>query len=592
MWKVVRNLLLAGAVLAGGGMLALWAAAQQQAAELAQRLAPWGALAWSGAGADLAGTFTLSQMRFIPKAGLGIGAFEARELRVRTPGAAWLAWRAMSRDKSVPEVLGIDLVGARLPAVQGFESAPSWFGRVSMVPFEALGCGAVPTLSAAQYQTMGVAPQLPDIETSYRYEAAEHALALNLATTNPGFASLKAQLQLKSFSPAAFEQKAARDAVRIAQATFDYRDAGYLARRNAFCARQAGVAPEAFVELHLAAVQEFLKARRIVPAEGVIALYRKLVTGGGTVQLLSLPNANVAPTQYGTYDPEEVLRSLNLTARHDDSPPELFKLFFLAAGPVDALAGIDATLVHDPLAEPEAKPASPPATPAATGDVATTVVAPAAPAPQTTPAVANTAATTPPQTPLAKAAPPPSPAVPAKPVTEAPPIVVASEPPKTAPAKRPSGAPVFAPKPVRPTTAPPQTAVVSAPTPGPATVPTLRVSPPPEDPRVAGRASAPAPAPGSTAALVWQGAGVDRLDTENKPEAERRFVVVAYDNLGGHVGARVALITTGGKEIEGRVASVDGTGVLLSVQRDTGQAQFFVERARILEIRLQRPVRG
>ena len=565
MWKLVRNLLLTGVLSVAGCKLALWAAAQQQATELAQQLSAWGTLTWSSAGADFDGRLTLGGIRFVPKPALAVGPVEASALHLRSGGAFWLLLRAVTRDTDVPSVLDVRLIGAKLPAFELFDAAGehAWLGHVSMVPFETLGCGVVTRLSRADYQAMGLAPASPNLDVDYRYDAAERTLSFGAGAANPGFAAFKVRADLKEFAPAALTQAAARDALRVAQLTVDYRDLGYLARRNRFCAQQLGVAPEAFVDQHVAAVQEFLKVRHVVPAEGVIALYRQILTSGGNLQLLSLPNANVAPAQYAAYDPEEVLRWLNLTARYNNAPPVLFKLYFLAdETPSDALAGIDQALVHDPLAEPEAPTATPVG--AATVQPPPATTAPAAPA-----AAAE----------LPKAA--------ANPVT----IVVA--PPQTRPAAPPPhvNAPVFAPRPVE---APPHTAAPIAAAPStPSTVPTLRVSPPPVDPRVAGRVSGPAPPPGSTAALVWQGPGVDRLEPpEEKPAPQRSFAVVAFDNLGGHVGARVVLITAGGKEIEGRIASVDAGGVLLSIARDTGQAQFFVERARILEIRVQRQNRG
>lgn len=575
MWKLLRNLLLTGVLSIAGCKLALWAAAQQQATELAQQLSAWGTLTWSSASADFDGRLDLTRIRFDPKPALAIGPIEASELRLRSGGAFWLLLRAVTRDTDVPEDLDVRLVGAKLPAFELFDAAGehAWLGHVSMVPFETLGCGVVTRLSRADYQAMGLAPASPNLDLDYRYDAAERTLSISAGATNPGFAAFKVHADLKQFAPAALTQTAARDALRVAQLTVDYRDLGYLTRRNRFCAQQLGIEPEAFVDQHVAAVQEFLKARHVVPAEGVIALYRQILATGGNLQLLSLPNANVALTQYAAYDPEEVLRWLNLTARYNSAPPVLFKLYFLAdEAPSDALAGIDQALVHDPLAEPAA-PASTPV------DVAT------AQAPPATPASTAPAPTTAAPTASAPVAEPPKAA--ANPVT----VVVAPPPSKPAAPPPRTNVPVFSPRPVEAlprTTAP----VVTAPS-TPGTVPTLRVSPPPVDPRVAGRVSGPAPPPGSTAALVWQGPGVDTLERpEEKPAPRRSFAVVAFDNLGGHIGARVVLITASGKEIEGRIASVDAAGVLLSIARDTGQAQFFVERARILEIRVQRQNRG
>lgn len=557
MWKLVRNLLLAGVLFAAGGKLALWAAAQQQAAELAQRIAPWGTLTFASAGADFDGRLTLSGVRFVPKPALALGPVEASALQLHARGAFALLLRAVTRDTGVPEKLTVHLAGAKLPTFEGFGATgdAAWFGRISMVPFETLGCGVVTRLSTSDYQAMGLAPALPDIDLDYRYDAAARTLSLGVGASNPGFAAVKAHADLSGFSPAALTEANARAALRAAQVTVDYRDLGYLARRNRFCAQQLGVAPEAFAEQHIAALQEFLKARRIVPSEAVIALYRQLLSGSGSLQLLSLPNANIAPSQYASLDPEEVLRWLNLTARHNQSPPVLFKLYFLAEPqPAEALAGVDAALVHDPLAEPPPKPATPAG--------AVTMQAPAVTSVEPSPV-----------------------AVAPKPVAATPEPTRPIAPPPRA------NAPVFAPKPVAPPPRAPAEPVAE--TPLASTVPTLRVSPPPVDPRVAGRASGPAPPPGSTAALVWQGPGVDRLEApEEKPASQRTFTVVAFDGLAAHVGARVLLITSGGKEIEGRIAGADASGVTLTVARDTGQAQFFVERARILEIRVQRQNRG
>ena len=69
---------------------------------------------------------------------------------------------------------------------------------------------------------------------------------------------------------------------------------------------------------------------------------------------------------------------------------------------------------------------------------------------------------------------------------------------------------------------------------------------------------------------------------------ERPFTVISYAALGSQAGARVVLITSGGKEIEGKVAEVSATGVTVSVTRESGQARLFVERGRILEIRVAR----
>ena len=354
MWKLLRNLLLSAVVLAIALKLALWTAAQQQAQWLAASLARWGTLSWSSASGSFNGEIHLGGVRFQPRPGHEIASFSAAELSLRPPGLLWLLRRAITRDDSVPEQLGLRLRDVSLPALERLATRtdPPWFGPLSLVPFETFACGEPARLGPREYQSMRVQPALPQLELDYRLESAGTELRADARIGNAPFAALRLHLELKPFTLRLLDDAAAREALRIASADVEYQDTGYLDQRNKYCARQTGVDVDTFVERHIAAVQERLKAAHLVPAEGVVEIYRDLQLKGGQIKLLSLPREDIAPAQYDTYDPEEVMRWLNLTARHNNAPPVLFKLFFLAE-PVQALAGIDRALVHDPLAEPE-----------------------------------------------------------------------------------------------------------------------------------------------------------------------------------------------------------------------------------------------
>ncbi|UXI68415.1 hypothetical protein [Tahibacter amnicola] len=576
MWKLLRNLLLTALLLVGGAKLALWAAAYQQAGVMAQLLQPWGTLNWSSASGRLNGSIRLTGVRFVPKAPLPTAPIDAAAVVVQTPGPFWLLRRAVMRDVSPPEELAVSLEQSRVPFLHGADGkgVAEWIGDVSLLPFEAMGCGSVTRMSEADFKTMGVTYRLPTFTVDYRYDSNARSLVMGLSGTNEAFGSVRIKADLSEFSPQIATNKTARDAVRIGAITLRYQDHGYLAKRNQFCAGRRGDSNESFIEAHIGAVQDFLKERHVVPAEGVIELYRALLVHGGSVELLSLPNVEVAPAQYARYDPEEVLRWLNLTLRHNDAPPVLFKLFFLATEPTEALAGIDKALMHDPLAEPAPEPEKPPpAEPPVTPPPATTS--------PLSPVTTATAAVTPPPpvAPATPARPPVAPATAPRPPT----VTTVTAPPASSTASTATTTPPPVTSP-RPTATPPRPAATASAT---QTAPTLRVTAPREDPRVAGRSSAPPPPPGSTAALVWQGAGIDRLPTDLDP-VEKPYTVIAYANAGQYAGAFVTLITSGGKEIEGRITSVDDEGIALSVQKGGGQARFFVERSRILEIRLLR----
>jgi hypothetical protein len=557
MWKLLRNLLLSAAVLALGVKLAVWFAAGQQAQWLADSVKRWGELSWSSASGSFDGDVILSGVQFRPNAGAEAAAFSASAVELRTPGLLWLLGRAITRDASVPAELGLGVRDLNLPSLRKLasENNPPWFGAQSLVPFETFGCGGSTELKPADYVSMQVQARSPQLNLRYRYDDATHNLELDLRVDNPPFASIGLRTELRQITAQVLDNAAAREAVRIASADFSYRDNDFLRRRNQFCARETGVDVDGFVDRHIAAVQERLKAAHVVPAEGVVDMYRGLLRGGGEVKLLSLPREDIAPAQYDTYDPEEVLRWLNLTARHNDEPPVLFKLFFLAE-PVEALAGIDLALMHDPLAEPETVVVRPEENPV----LATTVRANEAKA--TPPSSSGpTTTTTAPSTATSPSATTTTTSATTTPAIPKPPTTTTSDPVATV-------------------TTTPDTTASAASRPAPRIDPRL-------DPRLAGLPSAPPPPPGSTAALVWQGPRIDRLP-DKEPVRERPFAVIPYDALNGQSGARVVLITSGGKEIEGKVAEVSAAGVTVSVNRESGQARLFVERARILEIRVAR----
>lgn len=558
MWKLLRNLLLSALVLGIGLKLALWTAAQQQAQWVSGAVAEWGVLTWSSASGNFDGTVRIDGVSFKPKPALALAAFDASAVTLRAPSLPWLLKRAITRDASVPEQLGVGVDNLSLPALKTLAGTgePPWFGTQSLVPFETFACGASQQMAVGDYRSMHLQPALPQLVLNYRYDRGAQTLQFDVAVNNAPFSRFSVKAELQQFLPRLLTDKAAQEALRIGSAELDYQDeGGYLDRRNKFCAKQTGVDVDGFVQRHLDLVQERFKQQHMVPAEGVVELYRQLLLQGGAFKLLSLPRGDIAPAQYDTYDPEEVMRWLNLTARHNNAPPVLFKVFFLAE-PVEALAGIDKALVHDPLAEPEPD---------------TVVVRP-----QENPVLATTKPPEP-----AKPEPPPAP--PEPPATAPPRIVpdnsaaVAATAPTTAPTTHPPPA----------ATEPARAATIETLHPAQPRAEAYRTSPlRVDDPRISGAPSAPPPPPGSTAALVWQGPRIDRLPEAKLEPRPRGFSVVAFDGLGSQVGSRVSLITSGGKEIEGKVIAVSGDGVTVQMNRDGGQARLFVERRRILEIRL------
>jgi hypothetical protein len=531
MWKLLRNLVIVAVLCVAVLKLLLWYETQQGVARMVQRLAPIAQVSYGSVGSSLDGDVALRAVSI----SLGNGAvrttWRAAQVDLATPGALWLIRRVLLDDDSLPEHLGITVRGLQMPAAAlGGATDSAWLSPLSLVPFETLGCGIVSRFSIADYQRMGLNPGVRQQTLDYRYDAANSVLTFSARLDTPPFSTITLSGEVQKFAPrmltAANWQK-----LHVSELSLGYADSGYLAKRNRFCAQQAGVTPAKFVDQHLSAVEAFLAGHGVQPGTQVAATYRALVAEGGRISVLSLPPAASTIGELLAEPADSMTRRLNLTARRNDAPPVMVRLDFQAAPEGESVAA-DAT--------------SPP--PATSDEPPGPVVGPASPA---------------------KAPPPPAPVVsPAPKIATAKPAPAKATVPAAAPPAR--AAATTAVKPAKPE-AGAHTAEAAAPN-----------KPGDQESELA---SAPPPPPGSTLALVWKPT-VDRLERKKPPP--RDYDVIGIDALDGYVGKNVRLITKTQKEVEGRVIGIDANTVGMRIKKAGGMAELHVPRSVIVEIQVPR----
>jgi hypothetical protein len=540
MWKSLRiGALLALAAL-GALKLAQYTVARGQMERLASAVAPSLRLGYSDVSGALDGRVILEDPRLEVLTGPARGSVvRASRATIEPAGVFWLLRRAVTGDASVPAGLDVRLQGVSLsqPALD-HASDEGWFGAASLVPFESVGCGTATKFSARDYARMGLAVRPRDDDIRYAYDAAARTLSADIVSTAAPFSTITAHLELSQFNPSAwFGDARALEAQRIEQFSLTYLDGGYLAKRNRFCAQLTGTDAGSYASRHLAAVKSFLGERGVIPGDEVANLYAKLVTEGGSAELSSLPEAAFVPADFAGYVPEDLLRQLNVTLRRNTAPPILMRLAFADPAAVDPEAVDTSTVAIEQEAPAASEPEpEPPA-------VAEPVAAPPV-------AVARTEGM--PLLSTANAA-----SVP----IETPPVLLAPVPSE----------------------------VIAVATPEPAVASWANIGHPLIDPRNAVEAipaSAPPPPPDSTAALVWRAPTIERLP--EKTVALSNYVSIPTAALGGYIGQRVRLLTTGGKVVEGRVHRIDGADVVMLILRDGGSAQMRIPRAGIREARVRR----
>lgn len=527
-----RHVVLALVVATGAVAACLEIAARAEAARLAAALAPIATLTYASAGIALDGSARLREPRLV-WAG---GSATARVAHVRRPGLFWLVGGWFSDDAERFASLDMDVRGLSLDGAPA-SAATDWWGTPVLAPFESFGCDA-DRFDASDRHQMGVDVGERRDRLAYRYHADDKRLDLTFDLEAPGVSTLRVRAEIAAFTPAAMAPGPARGEVRLSRTEVAYRDEGYFARRNHYCAQRLSITPSQFVDRHLAGIDAFLGARGIAPGADIRTAYRQLVERGGTLAFASVPDAGWALERYGSESRAELLRLLSITMRHDDTPPVMLRIAFsdpVESDPSPAVPAGDAAVV---LAGTPAPPVSAP------------------PAPEPAVPVVD----------------PPPAAAPVTPAAVVPPPVAVAAAPSSVPGEAPAAAPE-----VR--EAPAQVADVVAERPS-ATPPGRTIG----DERLG--ASAPRPPEGSTLAMVWREGVVERLAprTQQGPDHD----VVPVGSLGQRVGQRVRLVTRGGKVIEGRVREVDAVRVLLAVRVDGGEAAMAVPMSNVREARVPR----
>ncbi len=528
----LRYVLLTLVVALGALALALHFAARGEAKRLAATLAPFADLQYAGSGFTWNGGMRLDAPRLEIHAGPWRGVLQARVATLRSGGWWWMLARAIGDATALPAMARIDIRGLTVAAAAEPSMVERWLRPPGTALFEMQGCpGAALGVPERERMRVHAGERIDRID--YRFDAAAGDLEVGFDLEQPGIAAVQGSFELAAVVPQATGFPAD---VRLDRGEIDYVDSGYLAARNALCAQRLAIDTAPFLDRHMAAVDALLATQGIGLGEGVRAAYRRLVANGGTLKFTVFPDAGWRPARWGETARGELLRDLNVTARHGDAPPVMLQLVFdrpgepwLAARPEDAIVAVSPTATADQVPADEMRDET-----AAARDVTPVADVGAAPL------ISSAQAAAPPA--IAVAAPtPPAPAV--------------SEPMRPPPAGE-----AVAARRADPTDAQPA------------------------DPAQGLGASAPPPPQDSVLALVWKPGVIERI--EARPAQERDYTVITTAALAAQRGRRVRLLTVGGKLVDGELRGVDAGQAQLRVRIAGGSADVAVPLANIREARL------
>lgn len=319
------------AVLAALGQGLLWYAASRWFAQAAETLSPIAELTYASSFAWPNGRAGIRDVRLQPRMASG-EAIGADSVSFRTGGPIQMLSLLFNEVDEPPENIDLRIERLRLGAdtERTLREHASRLGYLA--PFEALGCNDQGRFTGSDYAELGWLQALADIEFSLRRDSGGGALALDLAYDMTPLGRFDLNVELAGV-PSDFAAMAAAGAgVQVERARARFQDRGMLAQRNAYCARKQGADPMAFLNHHLQAVSVELESGGVFLDEAVLAVYRDFVERGGSLELAVAPSSTISLGDYGHYKPEDRLRLLNASLRHDDNTLVPVTARFFAAG--------------------------------------------------------------------------------------------------------------------------------------------------------------------------------------------------------------------------------------------------------------------
>lgn len=276
---------------------------------------------------DLHGGFGATDVRFTKYSPDGSDSvtFKVDRVTVQTPGLGWMFWNTLfDTTDELPDRLGIEFDNLR--NVADDDTTP---GNYTNLPYDAMGC--VPSaLTPTDLRTMGVPTQRKIAVLLERDTDAQSTGTFRLRTDGAGEMEMQVKLDLQR--PVRLEtwgDTIETAALQSVQLTFN--DLGYIAKRNAYCAKKHSLTAKAFSDYHMQEVARFTAAGGSEMGQGTLDQYRDFADNGGTLQMRTAGTRKLTIVQFATMDRLQKMRAYPVMISANGKAPAFF-----AYGPASA----------------------------------------------------------------------------------------------------------------------------------------------------------------------------------------------------------------------------------------------------------------
>lgn len=235
----------------------------------------------------LFGGATARDVTIQPVDGGQLGSYHFERVRVEVPfWQYYMSAFSRRRGALLKSVKDIRLVfedgkgEMALPFVHGMAA----MGNVSAAPFEAEGCADDSAWVDSELRDMGLSTQGTELMMAYHRTPTGLIKEQSIHTPGAGSAQFRREMLMHTTAPL-FVMLEAGGSSEVVSDEWHVKDEGFVAARNAFCAKKDGIDAAQFVARHMATVKRTLQAAGLAPSVKMESAYARYATTGGSLDL-------------------------------------------------------------------------------------------------------------------------------------------------------------------------------------------------------------------------------------------------------------------------------------------------------------------
>lgn len=280
---------------------------------------PFAAISYEGIDSTLSGVIGLVGLKIQP-ANLN-DSLRIQSLEVQTPGLGFLLFGVRQTSSGeIPERLRLNLRGLSLNMtgqLMGLIEDLQRKEQNSPTPPGLLNCGKVSRLTSREYTQLGYNQMVLDLGFGFEYDKRrQHAdLKFDWAMRDAG--AMTGSITLDGIAP----QLLAGSQPKLGPLRLEYRDRSFTEKLKQFCAREAGLTPEQYVEAEVGVSDaRFLEGWGFVPGPGLRAAYHDFLQRPERIEVEIEFPSDMDPTHLSVIQPENLLSLAHLDLSVNGKP--------------------------------------------------------------------------------------------------------------------------------------------------------------------------------------------------------------------------------------------------------------------------------